>query len=418
LAANNPSGTPSGHDHPHDRAHDRAHDHGHDHGHDHPHPHEAPALAADAHDHGHDHPHPHEAPALAADAHDHGHDHPHPHPHGVAAGAAATAVAASGHGHGHGPGEDHGHTHGAVDPSILTTERGIWAVKWSFIALAITAIFQFVVVLFSQSVALLADTVHNIGDAATAIPLAIAFILARRKPSRQFGYGMNRAEDLAGIVVVGIILFSALYAGYESINRLLNPEPIGVLWAVALAGVVGFLGNEGVALFRIRVGKEINSAALIADGYHARADGFTSLAVVGGAAGAAIGFPILDPLVGLGITLAIFKIVWDSAKSVFTRALDGVDEEHLTEIEHAATHVPGVLSVTDVRARWAGHVLEAEISIGVAPETTVEKAHEISLAAAAEVKEHMPFVRHVAVHVDPSTRLGQANHVLSPSASA
>ena len=163
----------------------------------------------------------------------------------------------------HGP---HNHTHGTIDPALLATERGIWAVKWSLIGLGATAIFQAVIVFFSGSVALLADTIHNIADAGTAIPLWIAFNLARRQPSRRFTYGYGRVEDVAGVMIVLTILFSALLAGYESINRLLRPQSVEHLWAVAIASLIGFAGNEMVALFRIRVGKQINSAAQEANG--------------------------------------------------------------------------------------------------------------------------------------------------------
>ncbi|RWF45201.1 MAG: cation transporter, partial [Mesorhizobium sp.] len=205
-----------------------------------------------------------------------------------------------GHEHGgHGHDGPHGHTHGVIDATIATTERGIWAIKWSFVILAITAALQLAVVLFSGSVALLADTIHNIADATTAIPLWIAFVLARRRPTRTFTYGLGRVEDLAGIVIVLIILASALVAGYEAIDRLFNPQPVRFLGWLAAAGVIGFLGNEAVAVFRIRVGRQINSAALIADGYHARTDGLTSLAVVAGAVGVWLGYPLADPIIGL-----------------------------------------------------------------------------------------------------------------------
>jgi cation diffusion facilitator family transporter len=157
------------------------------------------------------------------------------------------------HGHDHGHGGKHGHTHGVIDPTIATTERGIWAIKWSFVILAITASLQLVVVFASGSVALLADTIHNVGDAVTAIPLWIAFRLARRKPSPRFTYGLGRVEDLAGVTIVAIILFSALAALYEAIDRLRHPQEISLLWAVAIAGVIGFIGNEAVAVFRLRV---------------------------------------------------------------------------------------------------------------------------------------------------------------------
>ncbi len=224
------------------------------------------------------------------------------------------------HGHSHDPhGHDHhgphGHTHGVIDATIATTDRGIWAIKWSFVILAATAAMQIVVVALSGSVALLADTIHNVADATTAIPLWIAFVLAWRKPTKTFTYGLGRVEDLAGIIIVMIILFNALVAGYQAINRLINPEPISHLGWLIAAGVIGFIGNEAVAVFRIRVGREISSAALIADGLHARTDGLTSLAVVAGAIGVWLWFPIADPIVGMLITVAIFGIVWQSARA-------------------------------------------------------------------------------------------------------
>src|SRR5262249_10664552 len=187
------------------------------------------------------------------------------------------------------------HPHGTIDPVLLTTERGIWAVKWSLIGLASTAAFQAIIVFFSSSVALLADTIHNIADAGTAIPLWIAFALARKKPTLTFTYGYGRVEDFAGLTIVLIILFSALVAGYEAIDPLIHPREVLHLWWLAAAGVIGFLGNEAVAVFRIKVGRQIDSAALIADGYHARTDGLTSLAVVLGALGVWMGFRLADP---------------------------------------------------------------------------------------------------------------------------
>lgn len=259
----------------------------------------------------------------------------------------------------------HDHIHGAIDPTIYTTARGIWAVKWSFVGLSITAIFQIIVVIMTGSVALLADTIHNVGDAATAIPLWIAFSLARKKPTKRFTYGYGRVEDLAGVIIVLIILISAIVAGYESINRILHPQTINHVWIVIAASFIGFLGNEAVAIFRIRVGKEIGSAALIADGYHAQVDGLTSLAVVVGAIGVLLGFPLADPIVGLAITLAITKIVWDSAKAVFSRLLDGVDPEVVDEVKHAISHISGIEDITEVRVRWLGHRLRAEVNIAV-----------------------------------------------------
>src|SRR5499425_3711418 len=236
------------------------------------------------------------------------------------------------HSHGDPNHSHHDHTHGALDPLLLTTERGIWAIKWSFVGLFATGVFQTIVVLLSGSVALLADTIHNMADAATAIPLWIAFTLGRRKPSERFTYGLGRVEDLAGVAIVLIILLSAIAAGYESIQRFFHPQKVEYLWAVIVASIIGFAGNEGVAIFRIKVGEEIGSAALIADGYHARVDGFASLAVLFGALGIWMGYPLADPIVGLLITILILRIVWESGKSVLSRLLDTVDPEVTDEI--------------------------------------------------------------------------------------
>jgi cation diffusion facilitator family transporter len=284
----------------------------------------------------------------------------------------------------------HGHRHGVVDPGVAATERGIWAIKWSFIGLAITAILQMLVVWLSGSVALLADTIHNVGDAATAIPLYVAFWFARLRPTERFTYGYGRVEDLAGIAIVGLILFSALVAGYQAIDRLIHPRPISYLIAVAAAGVVGFLGNEIVAVFRIRVGREIQSAALIADGYHARVDGLTSLAVVFGAAGVWLGYPLADPVVGLVITVIIFGIVWQSAKSVFSRTLDGIEPSVLTELRHSAEHVPGVCGIENLRARWVGHRLHAEADLVVDGALPVGAGARIAEAVRQAAAHHMP----------------------------
>lgn len=309
---------------------------------------------------------------------------------------------------------DHGHTHGVIDSSITTTDRGIWALKWSFAILGVTAAFQLVVVFISGSVALLADTIHNLGDAGTAIPLWVAFVLARRKPSRTFTYGLGRVEDLAGILIVGIILFSAIFAGYQAIERLINPQPITALGWVAVAGIVGFIGNEAVAVFRIRVGRQINSAALIADGYHARTDGLTSLAVVAGAIGVWLGFPLADPIVGLLITLAIFGIVWQSAKAVFTRALDGVDPGITEEIRHAVEHVPGVTGVTDAKARWSGHRMFADIELAAPDNLTLAEANDLARSVQRALIDHLPAMGRASVSFVPANLKEMA--VTSPSA--
>ncbi|MGG6896692.1 MULTISPECIES: cation diffusion facilitator family transporter [Rhizobium] len=304
------------------------------------------------------------------------------------------------HGHSHGDAGGHGHTHGVVDPSIATSERGIWAIKWSFVILAITAILQLIVVFVSGSVALLADTIHNVGDATTAIPLWIAFVLVRRPPTARFNYGLGRVEDLAGMLIVLIILFSAIVAGYEAINRLIHPQPIAQLGWVTAAGIVGFMGNEIVAIFRIKVGREMNSAALIADGYHARTDGLTSLAVVLGAIGVWLGFPLADPIIGLLITIAIFGIVWQSARAVITRSLDGVEPGITDEVRHAAEHVPGIQKITDVKARWLGHKLHVDVTIAVEQEKSIAEANGIALALREELHVHLPPLGSATIQFD------------------
>lgn len=303
------------------------------------------------------------------------------------------------HHHHHGEGKGHGHTHGVVDPSLTATERGIWAIKWSFIILAITAAIQLVIALWSGSVALLADTIHNVGDAATAVPLWVAFRLAHWPTTRRFSYGYGRVEDLAGVLVVLIILASALVAAYEAVERFLHPQPVHALPWVALAGVVGFMGNEVVAIFRIRIGRQMNSAALIADGYHARTDGLTSLAVVVGAAGVWLGFPLADPIIGVLITIAIFGIVWQSARAVFTRLLDGVDSEIIAEIEHAAAHVHEVQTIDGIRARWLGHQLAIELKITVDSAMSIADADRVTDRVREALAEHLPPMHSTRVEV-------------------
>jgi len=298
-------------------------------------------------------------------------------------------------------GGKHGHSHGSIDPSIVSTKKGLWAVKWSFIILMITFLIQVVIVIYTGSVALLADTIHNLGDAVTAIPLGIAFLFALKKPSKRFTYGFGRVEDLAGVNIVLIILFSAIVAGYQAVDRIIHPLPIHNIWAVIVASIIGFIGNEGVALFRIKVGKEIGSAALVADGYHARIDGFTSLAVLFGAIGVILGFPLADPIIGLLITLTILKIVWDSVKKVFTRLLDGVEPEYIDEIRHSLSHVKGIKEILNLKARWSGHQLLAEVYIRIDANLSVIEAHNIIEEVEHEIMDHIKYVSNVIVDIEP-----------------
>jgi cation diffusion facilitator family transporter len=314
------------------------------------------------------------------------------------------------HSHGQMGHGGHSHIHGVVDASITTSEKGIWAIKWSFVILFVTALIQVVVVWLSGSVALLADTIHNFGDAATAVPLWVAFALSRWKPNKRFTYGYGRVEDLAGVAIVLIITLSAIVAGYETVQRFLHPQPIGYLWAVVGASIIGFIGNEAAALLRIRVGKQIESAALIADGYHARIDALTSLAVLFGAIGVWLGYPLADPIVGLLITIAILQIVWQSSKAVLARMLDRVEPHIIDGIREAAGHCPGVEKVTEVRARWVGHRLHAELNVAVASHLSVAEGHAIAKEVRHELLHHLNYLSSVMLHVDPTDEAGEEFH--------
>lgn len=272
-------------------------------------------------------------------------------------------------GHDHGP---HGHSHGAVDPSIVASEKGLRAVKWSFLGLMATALFQVVVVWLTGSVALLSDTVHNFGDASTAIPLAVAFLLARRAKTKRFTYGLGKVEDLAGVIVVALILLSGGYAIYQSVMRFLYPQPVTNLFELSLASIVGFLGNEIVGRYRISVAREIQSKALEADGYHARTDAWTSAGVLVGAFLVWLGLQWADPLVGFLIGLTILRIVWQTGKMIFTRLLDGIEPKLIDKITEITKAVPGVQEVYSVCGRWSGHFLHLEFNIAVAADKTAD----------------------------------------------
>ena len=308
--------------------------------------------------------------------------------------------------------DTHPHRHGVVDPPLLTSKRGIWALKWSLLGLMATALFQLTIVLYSGSVALLADTIHNFGDALTAVPLWIAFRMSVWKQTKRYTYGYGRMEDLAGIAIVFTILFSAILAGYESIGRLFHPQTVRFVWAVIIAAIIGFSGNEAVAVFRLRVGKEIESAALIADGHHARIDGLASLAVFFGALGIYFGYPLADPFVGIIITVAILRIVWVSGKEVLTRIIDGVDPAIPDEIRDATIHTEGVREVTQVRVRWSGHRLLADVNIAVDPLIPVEAGHTIATDVRHHLLHHLTYLSNVVVHVDPVHASGEEHHLV------
>jgi cation diffusion facilitator family transporter len=353
-----------------------------------------------------------------------------------------TLVSAEHHGHGHpehGHHEHHGHEHKGhehghrgrlsrplhrlshlltphshesadkVDAALESSARGIRALWISLAVLGVTAAAQAGVVVVSGSVALLGDTVHNAADALTAVPLGIAFVLGRRAATRRFTYGYGRAEDLAGLVIVLTIAASAVFAALTAIDRLLDPRPVAHIPVVAAAAVIGFAGNEWVARYRIRVGRAIGSAALVADGLHARTDGFTSLAVLLGAGGAALGWQLADPIVGLAITAALLLVLRDAAREVFRRVLDAIDPALVDQAERALREVPGVQAVGELRLRWIGHRLRAEVAVVVDGDVTVRQAHRVAVEAEHALLHAVPGLTAALVHADPSPAPGETD---------
>ena len=336
--------------------------------------------------------HDHE-PLASADPEDHAathaHDHPHEHDHPTGFRGVIDGIFRP-------------HSHDAadsIDTALESSQRGIRAVRISFLVLFLTSIAQLIIVVFTGSVALLADTIHNFSDALTAIPLFLAFRLSRRPSNRRYTYGYGRAEDLAGIFVILMIAISAVVAGWEAINRLIHPEQLSHLGVLLAAGLIGFAGNELVALYRIREGNAIGSAALVADGYHARTDGFTSLAVAFGAIGVWLGFERADPIVGLIISVAIFVVLKSAAKQVYERLMDAVDPELVGQIEHQAGHVAGVKGVSDVRVRWVGHRLSADLTVQVAGSRSVADGHEIASDVRSRLQAKIAHLDDASVHV-------------------
>ncbi|WAP54519.1 cation diffusion facilitator family transporter [Streptomyces sp. S465] len=296
-----------------------------------------------------------------------------------------------------------------VDSALESSAEGMRALWLSLAVLGATAVLQAVVVVVSGSVALLGDTVHNAADALTALPLGVAFVLGRRAANRRFTYGYGRAEDLAGIVIVLTIAASAALAAYEAVDRLLHPRDLSHPGVVAVAAVVGFLGNEWVARHRIRVGRRIGSAALVADGLHARTDGFTSLAVLLGAGGVALGRQWADPVVGLVITAAILLVLGDAAREVFRRLMDSVDPALIDTGEAALREVPGVLGVTELRMRWIGHRLRAEVTVEVDGGLDLRAAHEVAVGVEHALLHAVPRLTAALVHTDPAPAPGAAD---------
>jgi cation diffusion facilitator family transporter len=340
------------------------------------------------HDHEHDH------------ASEHHHDHPHGHGHGL-----KSRLRDLVRGHTHDPAEQ-------VDSTLEGSLEGTRALAGSLLVLGLTAIAQAVVVVFSGSVALLGDTLHNFADALTAVPLWIAFRLGRRAPNDRFTYGYGRVEDLAGVVVVLVIAISAIAAGYEAIDRLINPRAVDHLIVVAAAGVIGFVGNEIAAQLRIRTGRRIGSAALVADGLHARTDGLTSLAVIAGVIGVALGWQAADPIAGLVIMIAIVGVLRGAIRLVFRRLLDAVDPELYRDVTRVVESTPGVIGLNQLRVRWVGHRLHVEADITVAADRSLAAAHDIAHQVEHHLLHQVPRVQTVIVHPSPTPSPGRDPHAV------
>lgn len=356
----------------------------------------APDQHTTAHeeDNDHDHPHPHD--------HDHPHDSEHGHSHGTGVWGWVNTVF---HLHGHSDQQQQR----AADPALVDTAEGIRVVWLALAALSITTMLQIAIVSISGSVALLSDTIHNLGDALNSIPLLIAFYLSRRAATRRYTYGFGRAEDVAGIFIVLSIAVSAGVVFYESFLKLLNPQPMQNIGWVAAAGVIGFVGNEAVALLQINSGKRIGSAAMVADGQHARTDGFTSLAVLIAALATWLGFPIVDPIIGFVIGIAILFITWDAVKQMWYRLMDAVDPALVDQVEKVVADVGGVQSVSAVRVRWIGHTLHTDFHITVDEELQTRESHQIAEEVRHALFHTLPQLTSVDVHVDPCGHSGNSH---------
>jgi cation diffusion facilitator family transporter len=298
-----------------------------------------------------------------------------------------------------------------IDSAVESSKVGMRALWISLLILGATAGLQAVVAVWSGSVALLGDTLHNVADALTAVPLGVAFLVGRRPATRRYTYGYGRAEDLAGIVIVLTIAASAVIAGYEAIRRLRDPQPVAHLAWVAAAAIIGFAGNELVARYRITVGRRIGSAALVADGLHARTDGFTSLAVLLGAGGVALGWAWADPVVGLAITVAIAAVLKDAAREVYRRLMDAVDPHLIDQGEATLRTIPGVREVTAVRMRWIGHRLHAEANLVVDDDLSLLQAHEVAADAEHQLVHAIPRLAGATLHTDPVRHAGDHHHI-------
>ncbi len=298
-----------------------------------------------------------------------------------------------------------GHAHDAalqVDSALEADAAGRRALLGSLAILGATAAIQLVVVGISGSVALLVDGLHNVADALTAVPLLIAFALAHRPATKRYTYGYGRVEDLGGLFVIAMMAGSSGIAAWEAVDRLLHPGQVSHLWVVAVAALIGFAGNEVVARYRIGVGRRIGSAALVADGLHARTDGFTSLTVLLGALGVVLGWRDADPIVGLVITASILGVLRSAARQVGARLLDAVDPVLVDQAMVTVTSVPGVTGVRELRVRWVGHTLRAEVDATIDPALTVNEAHDIAHHVERHLLHDVARLAAATVHTSPT----------------
>jgi cation diffusion facilitator family transporter len=336
----------------------------------------------------------------------HGHDHGHGHSHEYAGSGLVARLRHVLRPHSHEPS-------GQVDAVMEASAEGMRTLWITLGVLGLTALIQAVVTALSGSVALLGDTLHNAADALTALPLGVAFVLGRRPPTRRYTYGYGRAEDLAGIVIVLTIAASSALAAYAAVIRLIHPHHVSNLIAVAAAALIGFAGNELAARYRIRTGRKIGSAALVADGLHARTDGLTSLAVLLGAGGVALGWNWADPVVGLLITVAILAVLRQAAREIYRRLMDAVDPALVDQAETILRATPGVLDVGQVRLRWVGHQIRAECEIVVAADITAVQAHELTVSAEHALLHAIPRLSGALVHADPRVHGSDPHHMLA-----
>ena len=305
------------------------------------------------------------------------------------------------------------HNHDAIeslDPALTESAQGMRSLKLSLAILAATAMVELSIVFVSGSISLFGDAVHNVADALTAVPLGLAFWLERRSPTKRYTYGYGRAEDLAGVFIVLLIAISSAATGWESVTRLIHPRPIDHVGWVIVAGLVGFAGNELVAIYRLRTGRKIGSAALVADGHHARMDGIASLAVVAGGVGVAAGWPQADPVVGLVITGLILGVLKTAARDIFRRLMDAVDPELVEQVAKVLEGVPGIESVEEVRIRWIGHQLRAEARVVSAGDLSLSEAHGIAEEGHHRLLHQVPCLAEAILHTDPLDQTGHDPH--------